>query len=157
MCREFFGKGQGKEGTNSKAAGLAGGEGGDSRCFEVVARRGPRRDATGSFEEAVCTWWREKKPRAAAAAGATVPPGKVGQAVLQSPARAPSTAGHSPLPRSPRLCSRPATASPAPKAAALGLGWHQPLIPVSGWLFGPALVALGEGGSVGALQEERQR
>lgn len=89
----------------------------------------------------------EKKPRAAAAAGVTVPPQKVGQAVLQSPARAPSKAGHPPLPDPPQL-----TASPAPKTDTVGLGWHQPLTP---WA-APAVVALGEGGSVESVQEERQ-
>lgn len=80
----------------------------------------------------------EKKPRAAAAAGVTVLPEKVGQAVLQSPQHS----GTPTSPRSPQLCSQPGTASLAPKAAAVGLGWQQPLTPVPGRLFGPALVAL---------------
>lgn len=99
----------------------------------------------------------EKKSRAAAAAGVTVPPEKVGQAMLQSPARAPAQRDTHLSPDPPSaLCSQPGTASPAPKAAAVGLCWHQPLTPMFGRLFGPAVVALGEGGSVGSVQEERQ-
>lgn len=61
----------------------------------------------------------EKKPRAAAAAGVTVLPEKVGQAVLQSPPGAPSTERHPPLPEPPQPSAH---SQPCTKGSRCGAG-----------------------------------